>query len=241
MIVERIKLTQGEDNYYQPVGQRFGPHESGIGYLELTTDGGHTQYPGDVQQIMKKVDRTPVCGWIIDLRRNQGGDIWSYLAAVGPILGEGDPGGFEYTDGRRELWSYRSGEVFWNNEYRYESEIDGSIYQPKRVTPVALLISPATQAAAELLLISFQGRADVRSFGEPTRGLPTLVTHTDLSDGARLFVSGANSFDRNGNIYSSSIAPDVSVATDWSKFGTEQDPVILAAMDWLQSQSACMP
>jgi C-terminal processing protease CtpA/Prc len=89
------------------------------------------------------------------------------------------------------------------------------------------------------MLVAFEGRSDVRSFGEPTRGLPTLVTHTDLSDGSVLFVSGANSFDRSGTIYSGPIQPDVFVETDWSKFGTEQDPVIRAAMDWLHSQSAC--
>jgi carboxyl-terminal processing protease len=240
--IEKTQLTAGNDPYYTPLGQRFGSDTSGIGYIELTIEAGtHSEYPSDVQKLMKSIDKSPVCGWMIDLRRTQGGDIWSYIAAVGPILGEGNLGGFEYTDGTREGWEYRDGEVFWNNEYRFESEIDGSLYSPKQVTPVALLVSPATQAAGELMLVAFQGRADVRSIGEPTRGLPTLVTHTELGDGSVIFASGANSFDRNGNIYSSSITPDVPIATDWSKFGTDQDPVILAAMDWLQSQSACKP
>ena len=240
--VEKTKLTSGWDPYYGPQGHRLGSGSSGIGYIDLAVEsGGHLQYASDVQKLMRNMDKSPVCGWMIDLRRNIGGDIWSYIAGVGPILGEGDLGGFEYLDGRREGWTYRDGEVFWNNEYRYESAIDGSIYHPKQVTPVALLISPATQAAGELMLISFQGRPDIRSFGEPTRGLPTLVTHTILSDGSQLGVSAANSFDRNGTIYSGPIAPDVFVETDWSKFGTEQDPVIMAAMDWLQSQSTCNP
>lgn len=238
--VERIQFTAGMDPYIPPQGKRIGEGGGGIGYLELTLETGtHLQYPTDVQNLMRNHDRTPVCGWILDLRRNPGGDIWSYIAAVGPILGEGDLGGFEYLDGRRETWSYRNGEVLWNNEYRDESEIDGSIYKPKRVTPVALLISPATQAAGELLLVAFQGRPDIRSFGEPTRGLPTLITHTTLSDGSQLFVSGANSFDRNGTIYNNPIHPDVLVKTDWSKFGTEQDPVVQEARDWLHSQSSC--
>ncbi len=143
-------------------------------------------------------------------------------------------------NGQREAWIYRNGEVLWNNEYRYESEVDGSVYEPKQVTPVALLVSPGTQAAAELMLVAFQGRSDIRSFGEPTRGLPTLVTHTTLSDSSVLFVSGANSFDRNGTIYNGPITPDTIVETDWSKFGTEQDPVIQSALDWLQSQSTCL-
>jgi len=242
IVLDKTKEIQGRDPYHAPQGKRLDSNSSGIGYIELSVESGaHLEYAGDVQKLMRDMDNSPVCGWMIDLRRNPWGDIWSYIAGVGPILGEGDLGGFEYLDGRREPWSYRNGEVFWNNEYRYESQVDGSIYTPKRVTSVALLTSPATQAAAELMLVAFQGRPDIRTFGEPTRGLPTLHTHTVLSDGTILYVSGANSFDRNGIVYSGSIAPDVFVANDWSKFGTEQDPVILAAMDWLQSQSACNP
>jgi carboxyl-terminal processing protease len=240
VVVEKVKLTSGKDIYNRPNGRRSDAKASGIGYMELTLDSGHSQYPGDVQTIMRKLDQTPVCGWVIDLRRNSGGDIWSYIAAVGPILGEGELGGFVYLDGTREAWAYHAGKVFWNNEYRYESAVDGPIYKPKRVTPVALLASPATQAAAELVLVAFQGRMGVRTFGESTRGLPTLVTHTNLSDGSSVFVSGADSYDRDGKIYNSSISPDVTVATNWSQFGTAQDPVINAATGWLQSQSDCM-
>ncbi|HUF00166.1 MAG TPA: S41 family peptidase [Anaerolineales bacterium] len=240
--VARNRITAGRDPYYPPFGQRLGEVPRGIGYLELTFESGnHVQYPTDVQKLMRNMDRTAVCGWMIDLRRIPGGDVWSYIAAVGPLLGEGELGGFEYSDGRQEAWAYSNGEVFWNNEYRFESEVDGSIYKPKRFAPVALLVSPATQAAGELMLVAFQGRPELRSFGEPTRGLPTLITHTDLSDGSKLLVSGAHSFDRNGTIYNGPIAPDMFVQTDWSKFGTEQDPAIQSALDWLHSQSACMP
>jgi C-terminal processing protease CtpA/Prc len=191
--------------------------------------------------LVKKLDERAVCGWIIDIRRNNGGDIWSYLAGIGPILGEGELGGFVYPDGRREPWVYGKGEVRWNGEVRPESSIDGAIYTPKRVTPVALLIGPGTQAAGELLVVAFQGRADVRTFGAATRGLPTLINHTDLSDGTRIFISGAFSYDRKGGTYSGPIAPDVPVETGWSKFGTEQDPAVQAAASWLSTQSACQP
>jgi C-terminal processing protease CtpA/Prc len=215
---------------------------SGIGYIELPYEtGAHQSYPSDAQQVIKKIDTSPVCGWIIDVRRNSGGDIWSYLAAVGPILGEGELGGFAYLDGTREAWAYRDGQVFWNDNRRDESFIDGAIYTPKRVTPVALLIGPATQAAGELLVVAFQGRPDVRSFGEPTRGLPTLHTHTGLSDGATLFASGAFSFDRNGVTYDGPISPNVRAETDWSQFGTQQDPAVQAAQAWLSSQATCKP
>jgi C-terminal processing protease CtpA/Prc len=225
-----------------PTGQRLGTGAQGLGYLELPYEtGAHASYQSEVQKLTKKLDTEPVCGWIIDMRRTAGGDIWSYLAAVGPILGEGDLGGFVYLDGTRETWAYRKGRVTWNGEYRFESAIDGSIYKPKRAAPVALLIGPGTLAAGELLVVAFQGRADVRTFGAATRGLPTLINHTDLSDGTRIFVSGAYSYDRRGVTYAGPIAPDVPVETGWSKFGTDQDPAVQAAASWLSAQSACKP
>jgi C-terminal processing protease CtpA/Prc len=223
-----------------PTGKRLGTGAQGLGYIELPYEtGAHASYQSEVQKLTKKLDAEPVCGWMLDLRRTGGGDIWSYLAAVGPILGEGDLGGFVYKDGTREPWAYRKGRVLWNGEDRPESNIDGSIYTPKRVTPVALLIGPGTEAASELLVVAFQGRVDLRTFGAATFGLPTLVAHTDLSDGTSAFASGAYSFDRKGVTYTGPIAPDVPVETGWSKFGTEQDPAVQAAASWLSAQSAC--
>ena len=109
----------------QPAGRRLETKGSSVGYLEVPYDtGAHRSYPGIVQQLMRKIDRPPVCGWIIDLRRTIGGDIWTYLAALGPILGEGDVGGFLYMDGTRELWTYRDGQVFWDGERRGESFVE---------------------------------------------------------------------------------------------------------------------
>jgi C-terminal processing protease CtpA/Prc len=227
----------------QIVGRRLESAAKGIGYLEPPfEDGNSTSYAGDVQQQIKNLDQSTTCGWILDLRRINGGDIWSYLAALGPILGEGDLGGFVRPDGRRELWAYRNGAVTWDGYYRSESNIDGPVYQLKQgMPPVALLTSPGTRAAGELLVVAFQGRPDVRTFGEATQGLPTSIEATQLSNGAYMFVSGAFAFDRNGKNYEDPIPPDVSINTVWSQFGTGQDPVILAAQDWLQTQPACKP
>ena len=222
-------------------GRRLGVEPNGVGYMELPPYSGYPYtYPGLVHDLIRGINRTPACGWILDVRRNGGGNLWSYLAAIGPILGEGDVGGFLYADGTHESWSYRDGKVFWDSEERDESLVQGGIYQPKRsMLPVALLTSPATVAAGELVIVAFAGRPKVRTFGEPTRGLPTLSMHTPLSDGVHIFVSGAFGTDRNGNVYNGPILPDEHVEINWSQFGSDQDPVILAAMDWLMSQSKC--
>lgn len=235
--LEKSKSGQGT----QPNGRRIMTEQGGIGYVELPEAGGDWEsYPTLVQEVIRDVDGAGICGWVIDLRRNSGGDIWYYIAGIGPILGEGEVGGFVYLDGTREVWKYQGGKVLWNEEERSESLVEGAIYKLKRpMPPVALLTSPATMAAGELAIVTFQGRPNVRVFGESTGGSPFLVFHTGLSDGAFLGVSGAFSMDRMGHIYEGPIAPDEVVPTDWTLFGSDQDSVILAARDWLYGQPAC--
>jgi carboxyl-terminal processing protease len=223
-----------------PWSRSIATGSSKIGYIELPVTFGWEPYPTIAQWVMREADQPGTCGWILDLRHNFGGDIWSYIAAMGPILGEGTVGGFVYLDGTRELWKYEHGKVFWGRGERDESLVEGQIYEmTKPMPPVALLTSRATMAAGELALITFQGRAKVRTFGEPTEGSPFLQFWTILSDGASINVSGAFSMDRMGHTYKGSIEPDELVRTEWTVFGTDQDPVILAARDWLLAQSDC--
>lgn len=209
-----------------------------LGYIALPLDCGSASYPGVAQRVLKTA--APACGWLIDLRQNVGGDIWTYLAAIGPILGNGRVGGFVYPDGTREWWEYRDGKVYWNGQERGEDRITGPRF---RVTgpppPVAVLTSRATTAAAELLAVAFHGRPHTRFFGEPTRGAPSLFTNTVLSDGALIFMSGAGSFDRTGRIYRGHIVPDVEVHVDWADLGKNNDLVLHDAARWLVRQSGC--
>lgn len=224
----------------KPTGRRVTTPRSGLAYIELPWDPGNPEYPTLAQSVLRGVDQAPTCGWIIDLRRNVGGDLWSYLAAIGPIVGQGDVGGFAYPSGDQDVWTYRGGKVYWNDKERFESFVDGPIYALKRETPpVALLTSRLTAAAGELVLIAFGGRAEVRSFGEPTAGSPYLFYQTFLSDGARIGVSGALSFDRTGRVYHGPSVPDEPVRTNWSTFGTDNDPAVQAAVAWLTMQPGC--
>jgi C-terminal processing protease CtpA/Prc len=53
-----------------------------------------------VQERIATVDSDSVCGWIIDLRDNPGGNVWPMLAGIGPLLGEGVVSSYVYPDGR---------------------------------------------------------------------------------------------------------------------------------------------
>ena len=236
--IER-KTYQYSDPLYLPTGRNLEAGSGTAGYFELPTASGYYEsFPGEVQKLMKELDSNPVCGWIIDLRRTFSGDFWYYMGAVGSLLETELPGGFAYRDGTHDIWAYRDQEVFWGEISMPEGLLVGEGYVPKHV-PVALLISPGTQAASELLVVAFSGRTDLRTFGEPTFGLPTLVTQKPLLDGSRLFVSGAYSYDRNQTTFDGPIVPDVTVQTNWGQFGSDQDMVVRSAVDWLSTQSTC--
>jgi carboxyl-terminal processing protease len=138
-----------------------------VGYIELPWDGGWGDYATRTQRAIRAVDEPETCGWIVDVRRNIGGDFWTYVAGIGPILAEGDLGGFVFPSGAREGWSYRAGKVLWDARQRDESYVADPIYGLKRqMPPVAVLTSHATFAAGALVRVALQGRPATRSFGE---------------------------------------------------------------------------
>ncbi len=211
-------------------------------HLTLFTDLGSRLFPTRTHNALAAAAAADTCGWIIDLRRNHGGNLWSYFAALSPILGDGKLGGFVYTDGSEEVWRLENGSVFWADEEREESYVRGRRFVAERpFLPVALLVSPLTEAAGELVVVAFQGWGNARTFGEPTLGAPHLILHTPLSDGALLFVSGARGMDRNGKVYDGPIIPDEPVSIAWQHLGDDNDPVLSAALEWLTTQPTCTP
>ena len=177
-----------------------------------------------------------VKGWIVDVRRNQGGNIWSMLAAVGSILGAGDLGKFIHRDKREDSWRYENGGAYRNGTIMESVPVEADATDYSHV-PVALLQSPMTADAGEILLIAFKGRAKVQTFGKPTSGIPTVNTDFPLTDGARLVLTTGACADRSGKLYVGSLEPDTTVNTDWTSFGSDTDPVIQAALAWLNEQA----
>ncbi|WP_019588115.1 S41 family peptidase [Deinococcus apachensis] len=222
-----------------PEGRRL---PGDVGYLQLPmhigdgTIAGQGSYAELAQGLIRRIDETPTCGWIVDLRRNRGGNMWTMLAGVGPILGEGKLGSFIDAQGTSE-WTYQKGTSQLGGETL--SSVSHP-YQLKRPSPpVAVLTSRLTASSGEMTTIAFRGRPDTRSFGEATRGIPTGNVSQPLSDGALLVLTGALSQDRSGRTYEGRIQPDQTVGTDWSQFGSEQDPAVRAARDWLSQQPGC--
>jgi carboxyl-terminal processing protease len=217
-----------------PLGRQL---ERGLGYLELPAIVGSAEqvqeYAATAQRVIRKLDRRGVDGWVVDLRRNTGGNMWPMLAGVGPIVGAGELGAFVFPEAQ-EPWTYRAGQALLG------AYVLAQVEQPydlrRQLPPVAVLTSRLTSSSGELTSLAFKGRVRARNFGEPTAGVPTANDATELPDGAMLCLTVALGADRTGRTYDDPIVPDQHIAADWTLYGSMSDPVLQAAVGWLRAE-----
>ncbi|HLF11708.1 MAG TPA: S41 family peptidase [Gammaproteobacteria bacterium] len=220
--------------------------DGAFGYVALPGFAGGTpmdqvQFAESIHQLIKGLDSSKACGWILDLRGNSGGDLWPMLAGIGPLLDEGEIGASLYPDGSRIPVWYRDGKAGFG-EY-VQLRVRGTPYRVMATSaPLALLIGSSTASAGEVILMAFHGRENTLTFGAPTRGLSTGNRIFPLSDGAELVLTVAATSDRSGRVYSGSIAPDRVVPEAGGAVVTESasdETVTAAALAWLKQQTGC--
>lgn len=234
---KEAKELSGDEQVRLPVEGRA--LSGRMGYLSLPGVQGSEkvfqQYVREGRDAVAKADRPNACGWVIDLRRNRGGNMWPMLAVVGPILGDGDVGSFVDADGKKTVWSIEKGSP------RLDGDSTGWGTSPPvggGSAPVAVLTSRSTASSGEAVTVAFRGRPDTRSFGEDTTGVPTGNVGHRLSDGAILNLTEVMDADRTGRAYDSAIPPDQPVVDNLGR-GRSEDPVLDAATEWLSEQPGC--
>ncbi|MEU9235535.1 S41 family peptidase [Streptomyces subrutilus] len=227
-----------------------------IGYVSLPTTDKIPGYARAGAEVVRTVDASGPCGWIVDLRGDSGGAIWPMLDTLAPLLGDGRLGAFADADGKQAAWELKKGQLSVAGEViskdvppNIETGAAGiddyvvhNAYVLKRPRPpVAVLTGPETASAGEATLIAFRGRPDARSFGLPTAGLATGNATYPFDDGSLLILTETADLDRTGRRYDNTpIAPDVRVDfTDEDVAGGPGDPVVDAARKWLESRPAC--
>lgn len=246
-------LHDGHSSFFEPeqaekleapvttfAGLRGRSLEGRFGYVSLPgVQGSEQSYEEYVQRgrmAVAEADRSRACGWVVDLRRNRGGNMWPMLAVVAPILGDGEVGAFVDADGEKTVWTIKDGSP------RYDGESvgwPGGEAVAGSDPPVAVLTSGATGSAGEAVVVAFRGRPDTRFFGESTSGVPTGNQPHRLSDGAVLHLTEVKDADRTGRTYDGPIAPDEVVLTARRTVGGGRDRVLAAAKNWLAEQPVC--
>lgn len=219
-----------------PVARRL---DQGLGYVAVPGFAGGTseaqvQFAENVNNLVQQIDIQGVCGWIVDLRRNSGGNLWPMLAGLGALLGEGEVAASVYPDGRRVPVWHRNGQAGFGEYVQLRVRTP---YRLRADAPVAVLLGPGTASSAEVLAVAFDGRASSRSFGAPTRGLSAGNRTFDLRDGASLVLTVAATSGRDGRLRLGPVAPDVAIAP--TSGGPGDDGALRAAADWLAGGDSC--
>jgi carboxyl-terminal processing protease len=216
-------------NYPRPAGKLL---ENKIGYVAVFEFNAQAKdemnkYADEIQNIIIELDKQSVCGWIVDLRENLGGNMYPMIAGLGALIGEGDLGLFKDAIGHTTAWYYRDGQAGEGNAPHAKVSHPEFLFDPTE-TPVAVLIGPQTASSGEATAISFRGRPNTRFFGKPSHGLTTGNEVFTLGDGALIILTVAVELDRTGQEYGGKIVPDVDTSNAESE-----------ATDWLLAQPAC--
>jgi C-terminal processing protease CtpA/Prc len=197
------------------------------GFFGLDSEQGK-RYATKIQEIIGRLGKNQPDGWIVDLRENNGGNLWPMLAGLGPLLGAETVGGFK-TPGSDEVekWKYKDGKSSIGSMLTCESN---HVHAPIGAqVPMAVLTGPMTGSAGEALVIAFSGRSNTRTFGRETLGVPFANKTYILPDGSQLLIAAQYLVNRNGKVVENgTIKPDEQV---------EDSRVIASASRWINDNS----
>lgn len=201
-----------------------------IGYIKVQGNFQSKQTQSEIAQAIqdeiKKVDKENLEGWIVDLRGNDGGNIWPMIAGLGPILGDGSLGYFINGEGTESPWSYSEGKAQLSG-LAYAS-ISNPYVLKKRNPKVAVLINRSVASAGELVAIAFKGRNNTKFFGSATFGQSTSNQRFSLTDESALYLLTSLVADRNKIKYGKQLEPDTQTAT--------AESTNKSAIDWLNEK-----
>ena len=205
--------------------------DAGVAYITVpwvsTTDSMACLWVADsIQQVIARLDNRSVKNWIIDLRKNTGGNCWPMLAGIGPLLGEGVCGYF-VNDGERIPITYSNGAAMQGKHIR--CRVSSSGYQLRQGRKnIIVLTGRRTSSSGEIIALAFKGKEGVYFYGEPTAGYTTANATYTLSDNSMLVLTVCREADRTGRICDGRIMPDEIIANE-----LHGDPVRDAALMYL--------
>lgn len=227
-----------------PGGRMLGAR---VAYVFLPAFAGPNPvgHADSIHAVVRALDARDPCGWVVDLRRNQGGNMWPMLAGLAPLLGDGGVGVFVDPDSVRQHWVMRGGAAGLaagapRTDTTMLVRLPGVVTVLRRASPpVAVLTGQLTASSGEAVAIAFRARPSTRSFGAPTFGVSTANVGIRLSDGAVLNLTVSTMGDRTGRLYGAAVPPDEAVAGPPAPVPGAGDAVMDAAAAWLHAQPAC--
>lgn len=214
-----------------------------FGYVRVPQRGG-TAIPlaDSLHSGVRRLLDQSVCGWIVDLRGNGGGNMWPMLAGIGPLLGDSLVGAFGAGD-EADRWYYRqgrSGIMAPSGAVETVSEVTVEpLASVPPEMPVAVLVDRGTGSSGEALAVAFHGRPAVHFLGEETAGFATVNRGSRLPDGTNMVVTTGYYVDRQGQEFPDFVRPDTTVDVGRVGWPFATDRASTAAAAWLSRQAGC--
>lgn len=183
-------------------------------------------FTAHLRKLIKQLDQKKPAGWIIDLRKNTGGNAYTMLAGLSPFFPSDTLALMTYRDQlQKPVLLKKRGVWFDGRRYANFGKERYKLLQPR----VAVLVGPATASAGELVAISLKSLADVQVFGQPTAGVSSNNKLFELSDGGALFLTTSNYTDIDGNLFRDGLEPDILIENS-----EETDLGLDAARQWMK-------
>lgn len=217
--------------------------EGQVGYVRVPQRGGPGQTLADsLHTGVAELAAAEVCGWIVDLRGNGGGNMWPMLAGVGPLFGDTILGGFS-TGANADKWYYKDGIsaiLPGDGPLSVASQITVPPLAPVPTDqPVAVLFDGETGSSGEAVAIAFSGRPNSKSFGTRSAGVATVNRGARLPDGANMVVTTGFNADRTGRVQGHFLEPDSAVVGLPAGWPFPTDRVATVAREWVMRSASC--
>ncbi len=214
--IHEIMLTrQRVEGRISPLVRRL---PGDIGYVAITTlwvNDMDDQVSGVLTDLV--VER-PLNGLIIDLRGNTGGWRNVLTSMLGHFV-RGNVGSFFDRHEARPLVVY---------------DTSGP---DLRGLPLVVLVDRRTASYAEVLAGVLQAEAGAHVIGIPSAGNTETIYAYEMPDQSRLWVAQEGFQLRNGtDLEGQGVQPDVLLDLDWTRYSEQNDPHILAALEYLSRQ-----
>ena len=195
-----------------------------------------TGYAQAISDSICKYNQKNIKGFIIDLRLNSGGQLSSMLGGLNLLLGNNYVGGGVDITGAETRKFELKGNNFYIGDYKMTA-VSNKCSADYSLTPVAVIIGPATLSSGSITAIAFKGRPNTFFLGEPTAGGYTTANDY-FQFGNSLTLNMATGFirDRKQVIYKNAVPPDEIIKGNDDFDNLLNDKKIKAALLWLQKK-----
>jgi len=216
LITDDLAQTRYSSVPKRPRSSVLSSNFGAIGYLEVpgfieTGSLSEVEFIDSIRQFLFDLNKADLIGWIVDLRENDGGNMWPMLAGLEGLLDGPCVGHFSYSNNSKDSWIVENGSAKIGSVTVSESAYLRNIGIDHEL-PLAFITSCKTCSSGEAIVVALKGRKLTKQFGSQTFGLSTANEGLELPCGTMLWLTTSIFTDRHGVQYGKSIHPDVSIS-----------------------------